>query len=125
MFRLLITGSRDWDDPELIWHTLSRLDAKLGDRPATLVHGAARGADVMAASHWRGLDLGQQRRFVEAHPADWVADSRGAGIRRNRKMVRLGANLCFAYVRADSRGATDCLSRARAAGIKCLVWRQS
>src|SRR5215831_106302 len=111
-YRVLVTGSRTWDD----W---GRLDAGLlaaagraGGRPVLIVHGAAGGADAMAdrialARGWA----------AEPHPADWVRHGKAAGFIRNAEMVAAGAGECLAFIRDGSRGASDCAARARAAGI--------
>jgi hypothetical protein len=67
--RVLVTGSRTWERPDLVWAALDRLAEH---RPVTLtvVHGAApRGADRHAAA-WvaNGRRLGYLV-VEEAHPA--------------------------------------------------------
>jgi YspA, cpYpsA-related SLOG family len=110
--RLLVTGSRDWTDEDLILAELTRARAELGDG-ATLVHGDARGADRMAAAIWAG----PWRLHVEPHPANWGRDGNIAGYLRNRLMVRLGADLCLAFILNHSRGATMCADLADKADI--------
>lgn len=130
MFRLLITGSRDWPDVEQIWYTLNRLDAKLGARPATLIHGGARGVDQIAAGHWISLGNGALRlgdRLTEFHEPRWYRPSGAydptAGHKRNQKMVDSGANLCLAFSYKNSPGTRDCIKRAQRAGIRTIIWR--
>ncbi|MGO1629650.1 DUF2493 domain-containing protein [Agrococcus casei] len=136
MPRLLITGSRDWPDEALIASALSRAVEHLGSWETVLVHGAAPGADSMAAAVFAANGLP-----VEAHPADWGVHSencpsedpgtgschrgrdrcRRAGYRRNQAMVDAGADLCLAFIARRSRGATMCAQIAERAGIP--VWR--
>jgi hypothetical protein len=40
-----------------------------------------------------------------------------AGLARNRLMVELGADICLAFVRNGSRGASHCAALAEEAGI--------
>lgn len=110
--RILITGSRDWQDYGLLRQILLRTYQKSG--PYTLVHGAARGVDREAAKI--ALSLGCE---VEPHPADWGGGAgRGAGMVRNQAMVDLGADYCFAFIRNSSPGASHCAGAAKRAGIR-------
>jgi hypothetical protein len=66
-FRLLVTGSRTWDDDAVIEHALAAVLARHPEG-VLLVHGACpRGADAIAVAG-AARTLGFQ---VEAHPADW------------------------------------------------------
>lgn len=115
-FRLLITGSRTWDKPDVIKKLLVKVYNEVKDRDPILVHGTARGADEMSSKIW--LELGGA---VEAHPADWDKYGRQAGFVRNQQMVDLGANLCIAFIKDNSRGASMTARIAEKAGIK--TWR--
>lgn len=113
--RILVTGSRDWTDSEAIdsalWHAWT--DAGCPDRSTvTLVHGGARGADHIAAAIARRVGLN-----VECHPAAWDTRGRAAGKIRNAEMVNAGADVCLAFIRNESRGATHCADLAEAKGI--------
>ena len=113
-FRVLVTGSREWDDTQelryaLIHATAPRLDS------AVIVHGACpSGADAMAGE-WAS-DYGVR---VEEHPADWDGYGKAAGFRRNAEMVSLGADLCLAFYKqgAGNKGTDHCASQAEKAGI--------
>lgn len=121
--RVLVTGSRDWPDRDIIWSALAAIAT---ESPfATLVHGdCPTGADAIA-DHWWTTFGGH----VERHPADW-SRGRKAGPERNAEMVTLGADLCLAFIgpctsprcRRDDRhwshGATGCADLAEAAGIE-------
>lgn len=129
--RILITGSRDWTNRHAIEMALWRAVRwqKGQDASAvTVVHGKCRtGADALA--HQVASLAGMA---VEPHPADWKQFGRRAGFARNAEMVRLGADLCLAFVRPcsdphcprprphGSHGATGCALLAERAGIK--VW---
>jgi YspA, cpYpsA-related SLOG family len=127
--RVLITGSRTWGRPDLVWKALDQLAAC---RPVTLtvVHGAApRGAD-QHASAWVASRREQGYPVVEeAHPADWRREGRAAGFRRNARMVATGPDLCLTFIApcTDPRcrrpephgthGAVHCATAARDTGI--------
>ena len=107
--RILITGSRDWDDDAAIWEALALTDAREWH---TLVSGACpTGADRIAEHVAETF-----RWTVERHPADW-SRGRGAGPERNAHMVSLGADLCLAFIKNNSRGASGTADMAEAAGI--------
>lgn len=110
--RVLITGSRSWDDPEAIIGALWAARDELGD--FILVSGACpTGADRMAeeAATRAGLP-------IERHPADWHVHGKRAGYLRNAEMVATGADLCLAFIRGGSRGATMTADMAEKAGIE-------
>lgn len=130
--RILVTGSRDWDDWRTITGALIQARRDLNpDAMPVVVHGCARGADFLAAQAARKLGW-----EVEDHPADWHGPCRGtcpardhrigsqsgticpaAGPYRNAEMVALGADVCLAFIRNGSKGATNCAGLAEKAGI--------
>jgi hypothetical protein len=135
LWRVLVTGSRTWDDPDLIEHALA-VEGRHADREGLvprLIHGGATGADVMAAR------VAERLGWVdpEVHPADWRGPCdagfcqhgprrvRGngedycpaAGPRRNLRMVQTRPDAVLGFVRARSQGALGCLSMARAEGL--------
>lgn len=108
--RVLVTGSRDWLDIDLVRGELEKLATP--DSFIAVVHGACpTGADAIA-------DLwAQQRAFInERHPADW-SQGKGAGFKRNAEMVALGADICLAFIKNGSKGATHTADLAEKAGI--------
>ena len=113
--RILVTGSRDWTDGEAIRVALILAWADAGYpslNRVTVVHGGARGADAIAEA------LARRQGFAtECHPAAWDTRGRAAGVIRNSEMVNAGADVCLAFIRNRSRGATHCADLAEKAGI--------
>jgi hypothetical protein len=119
--RILVTGSRNYNDPETIADALL-LTYAISDAETTaevtVVHGGAYGADSdagKAAREWGMVE--------EIHPAVWRPFgiyNPQAGLLRNQKMVSLGADICLAFIRDGSAGASDCARRAEAAGIETI-----
>jgi len=127
-FRVLVTGSRDWPTPGVVWAALNDVQAEVLPTgwPLIVVHGACpTGADAHAGQ-WAAV-AAQFTTSVraEAHPADWrpggILD-RSAGFRRNAAMVALGADACLAFIKDGSRGASHTARLAEAAGIPVRGW---
>ncbi len=111
MKRVLITGSRDWANPQTIMAALKDARDELGN--FTLVSGACpTGADRMAENAAQGLGMP-----VERHPARWNELGKRAGFVRNAEMVNLGADVCLAFIKNNSKGATHTANLAERAGI--------
>jgi hypothetical protein len=117
--RILVTGSRDWNDRGFIHRTLVHVGLELLEAAGlekdymTLVSGACpTGADAMAEA--TALYWGWE---IERHPADWATHGKRAGFLRNAEMVKLGADVCLAFIKNDSRGATMTADLAEKAGI--------
>lgn len=113
-YRVLVTGSRDWTNSRLICGELGKVASEEGRDRIVVVHGACpRGADRIADLYAGSQDFG-----IERHPANWERYGKRAGFRRNAEMVALGADLCLAFIRNGSRGATHCAGLAGKAGIE-------
>jgi len=107
--RILVTGSRDWDD----WETLdTALTSVVDGGEIAIVHGGARGADQMAGAWARKYGLTE-----EVFPAQWSTHGRRAGFVRNTEMVATMPDVCLAFIRNGSRGASMTADLAEKAGI--------
>lgn len=109
-----MTGSRTWVDTATIRGALY----ELFDPEGVLVSGGARGADALCEDcwgHWGGQ--------VERHPADWATHGRRAGIVRNSEMIKMGADVCLAFIRDFSPGASHAVKAAERAGIPVRIFR--
>lgn len=83
-----------------------------------MIHGGASGADTRAAEcaaecGWR----------TEEHRAVWAVYGRRAGIIRNVEMVDAGADICLAFIKDNSPGATHCATYAGATGMDVRIFR--
>lgn len=120
--RVLICGSRDWSKPIPIDVVVGGFAAVYGAANVTVIHGAARGADSMAASaaHRHGIDC-------EDYPAAWATDGKAAGPIRNQRMLDEGKPevvVAFSDDLATSRCVVrlDCLEYSLANGEKWGIW---
>lgn len=148
--RILVTGSRTWRDGALVRQKLDEVlaDIILGAayQPGTMtvVHGACRSGPDKMADEWARWHHANHRPVnpPEPHPAQWEApcrdtcrpghrraDPRGwdvcptSGFYRNEHMVRLGADLCLAFINDESKGATHCADYAEEQGIPVRRYR--
>jgi hypothetical protein len=124
-YRVLVTGSRDWDRPEIIRLAIdyALCEAARVGRHLVVVHGACpRGADDQAATYVNRLIACDMPVRTEPHPANWQINGKRAGFIRNAHMVNLGADLCLAFIRNGSRGASHTADLAEKAGIPTRRW---
>jgi hypothetical protein len=128
--RILITGSREWDDKETLWAELDSLRARYGTE-LVIVHGACYpkedesgerpeiSADYLA--HLWCLSRGVRE---EAYPANWYPNGKldkKAGHDRNQYMCDKGTYRgCLAFP-LDGNGTWDCIKRANRAGIPVRI----
>ena len=111
--KLLVCGGRNYADQKGLYLVL---DAWHRVNPVSLlIHGAARGADQLAAN-WassRGVPLA-------AYPADWNLHGRSAGPRRNEQMLQEGKpEMVIAF--PGGRGTAHMVRIAREAGVKVMT----
>ncbi len=114
--RVIVCGSRHWDDRERIAARLFDLSLVTDNLDCTIVHGACRGADRIAAQEAQKIGL-----LVEPHPADWDRFGKRAGYVRNAEMAAAGADLCIAFWDGLSEGTGHMMRLALEQGIPVEV----
>ncbi|MFE2140227.1 SLOG family protein [Streptomyces sp. NPDC059456] len=120
LYRILVTGSRDWTDTDAICQALDQAVQALPPhtRDVWLVVGdCPTGADRIAYQ-WAVAAAVP----IDVHLADWSSHGKAAGPRRNAQMVASGADLALAFIRNGSRGASHTVALARRAGIPVQLW---
>lgn len=110
-YRLLVCGGRDY----LEWKRVEAvLDAyrKTRKQDLLIIQGGARGADLFA-KRWAF----ENRATVMEFPANWRYHGKGAGVIRNREMLRWGKpDEVVAF--PGGRGTANMVAQAKAAGIR-------
>ena len=152
--RILVTASRDWNDyhtlSKAIAVAISDLTEKFGKGLKTttinIIHGAcSTGGDPMVEEFVNKIKRSMLKYNVivktETHPANWDRDCDkncyhkitykngqkicpASGPIRNKKMVDLGADICLAFIKNSSPGATGCAKLAEKAGIEVRYYRR-
>lgn len=152
--RVMVTGSREWGNRRLWTRELSKAvygletvevqsavetlcsehDARMRDALAwawkhatsqypgaqiVLLHGGADGADRAAASIWGGRSLP-----VQVEPALWDKEGKGAGFKRNLRMVEMGPVVVLAFQFDRSPGTEHAATAAVRAGVPVWLWAQ-
>lgn len=145
--RVLVTGSREWTDKNLIEQALDSALALLQvpvtmQDTVTLIHGDAKGLDSLAAQL-----AGSRGWKIEGYPARWREHTAAcpashftpepqntckmAGHRRNHEMIALGADLVVAFPMGEessghSKGTWGCARAAMKAELPTVVlWKDS
>jgi len=104
--RVIVCGSRTWNNREAIERELRKLP-----RDSVVIHGACDGADTIAGDIAEEIGL-----EVRSCPARWLDLGNGAGLIRNRFMLNLEPDkviaFCLDILKSD--GTRDMVSIARA-----------
>jgi hypothetical protein len=127
--KLLITGDREWNDYQSVIDALLDVlkEFEIDPSKITIIHGAARGADCMAAEVAERIGM-----VVKPYPAHWRHTEqcpksckemvgRPAGVIRNQKMLNenpdIDLALFFHHDLTNSKGTRDMVNRLKKAGI--------
>ena len=109
-YRVLVCGGREFDDSILMSAVLDNINI------AVLIHGAARGADIMSAFIYGANFTNQDGVMVDpgrirSYPADWDANPKTAGFIRNQQMLdEEDPDIVLAF--PGGNGTDDMVSRA-------------
>lgn len=110
---VLVCGSRDWTDCEVVFAAISDLwdwQRENGWDDLTVLHGGARGADLLA-KHC-GEQLGISTREEKADWDSWDRVGPDPGRVRNHRMLAFGPDLVLAF-KDDAHRWDGLGSRAR------------
>jgi len=118
MMRLIIAGTRDFENYELLKASVDEFIElhQLGesDLSVVIISGMAKGADLL------GVQYAKERNYpLEEFPADW-SKGRGAGPQRNLRMAK-SANACIVFWDGRSKGTENMISIAKRHDLKLQV----
>lgn len=109
---VLVCGGRDYADAEAMAAVLNVAHAR--NPIVRLIHGAAAGADTLAADWALSHDVP-----CSAYPADWERDGKAAGPIRNRRMLDDGKpHMVLAF--PGGRGTDNMIKQATKAGVSVV-----
>ena len=114
-YRLVVAGSRDFDDYTLLAAELDKLLA--GKTNITIVSGTARGADRLGERY-----AAEHNLQIERFPAEWEKYHKGAGPIRNAKMVQ-SADAVIVFWDSESSGTKNIIECARKEDISYRIVR--
>lgn len=116
MYRLLVSGSRLWDNEFFLGMIIVKHRIKHPD--LIVVHGdCPKGADNAVKRVCNILGIPQ-----DPFPADWNLYGKSAGFVRNKEMVDTRPDFGIFFIRGESKGTLNCLELAMKAGIKYRVY---
>ena len=103
MYKLIIAGSRHFNDYEL----LRKIVLPYVNNIDCIISGTASGADTL------GERFAQEYNIpIKKFPADWSKYGKSAGPRRNKQMAEY-ANACIVFWDGQSRGTLSMINYAR------------
>lgn len=115
MFNLIIAGSRDFNDYNLLRDAVNYYLVSRNLTEVTIVSGKARGADTL------GEQYAREKGFpVLEFAADWNRYGKSAGHRRNREMAHASQGL-VALWDGTSPGTKGMIDYAQSQGLNVLV----
>lgn len=111
MFRVIIAGSRGFDNYDLLCAYADYKLSKITDE-IEIVSGGAKGADQL------GERYAKERGYsLRVFPAEWDIYGKRAGYLRNVKMAEY-ADALLVFWDGESRGTKNMIYEARSRGLK-------
>ena len=117
-FRVIIAGSRNFVNYEMLRDTMDKLLANI-EEDIVVVCGMARGADLLGKMY-----ADEKGYIVDKFPADWVRYGKAAGYIRNEQMAK-NADALVAFWDGSSRGTKHMIDLAKKYGLKIRIKRNT
>lgn len=106
--RVIVCGSREFYDQNLVFRTLDRLFSKVNKKKLIILSGGARGADKFGE-----IWCFQRMVSYEVFHANWERYGKAAGHIRNTEMLEAAPDALVAFWNGKSLGTADMLTKAR------------
>ena len=110
MYRIIIAGSRNFADYDLLEQTLLNYTGLIKHDCIEIISGCARGADKLGEEFANSLNYD-----IVRFPADWDLYGKSAGYRRNEEMAEYashGNGVLFAFWDGESKGTKNMIDLA-------------
>ncbi|MGN0513064.1 MAG: DUF2493 domain-containing protein [Lachnospiraceae bacterium] len=115
MFRVIIAGSRDFNDYDFLCHVMDRLLSNYAQEDIQIVCGMAKGADTCGEHYAK--EHGYKIRYFKA---DWDCYGTAAGPIRNEEMAR-NADALVAFWDGKSPGTKSMIQLAQKYNLQTRV----
>lgn len=115
MFRVIIAGSRNFDDYELLKQWCDYMLQNFNPQDVVIVSGTARGADTLGEQYAR-----ERGMKIDSRPANWDLYGKSAGYRRNEEMAQ-NADACIVFIVNNSKGSSHMIDLAKKYKLKLKV----
>lgn len=119
VFRVIIAGTRFFNDYSLLKETADRLlaDKITAGYSIVIVSGGCAGADLLGERYAK-----ENGYSIDRYPAEWKEYGKKAGIMRNAVMAD-NADALIAYWDGISRGTKNMIDEARKRGLAVRIKR--
>ena len=117
MIKVIVAGSRDFQDFELLKSKLDFYLQRCSPSQIEIVSGTARGADRL------GERYALARQFkLKKFPAQWDVYGKSAGYRRNEVMAKYSTH-CVVFIVNNSQGSSHMIDLAKKHELNLRVVR--
>lgn len=122
-YRIIVAGSRDFDNYDVLEHALKRIISELGENTEDMeiISGTCRGVDRLGEKFADEYGI-----LLSKFPADWGKLGRKAGPVRNAKMAQYASQegytgVCVALWDGESRGTGSMIRIAKQYGLLIYI----
>ena len=119
MFRIIIAGTRTFDDYALLRKTMCNLFGQVPPSQIEVISGHC----LTGADHYGEVFARRNGTQLTLFPADWKKYGKAAGPVRNRQMAEYAApdGYCVIFWDGKSRGSRNMIAEAKKAGVKTVI----